>query len=157
MKRLLRLTTLLAVVLTAVSCEKNPSDVVPTLEVTANNISGIWQLSEWSGHTLEEGTYVYLEITRRNQLFTIYDNLDSFSAVKSTGRYNIITDDEHGAVIRGQYDYGKGDWRHRYIIRDLTKSSMTWVALDDADDISVYVRCDAIPEEILAELPADED
>ncbi len=47
------------------------------------------------------------------------------------------------------YDYENGDWSHRYIIRDLYSDRMTWIATDDAGNVSVYVRCDGIPQEIL--------
>lgn len=155
MKNLLRLTAFIAIAVAAVSCEKTTEIPEPMLEVTANNISGIWKLAEWSGGTLEEGSYVYMELTRRDQEMTIYQNLDSFSARRITGRYNIEVDEDLGvSVIRGQYYYGNGDWRHRYIVSELRANRMTWIAKDDADDISVYERCDAIPEEILAELPA---
>lgn len=153
MKRLFRLTTLLAMMLAAVSCEKKSNEIAePVLDVTANNISGVWKLTQWSGGTLRDGTYVYIELTRRDQEFTIYQNTDSFSARKITGYYNIETDEELGAVIRGIYNYGNGDWRHRYIVRNLTRYSMTWIAKDDADDVSVYERCEAVPDEILAEI-----
>lgn len=159
MKHLLRLTTLLAIVLATVSCNKTPETTEPSLDVTANNISGIWKVSEWSGKALDEGTYVYIEFTRRDQLFTMYDNLTSFSAHKSTGRYNLYIDEEFGAIIRGEYDFARGDdksWAHRYIIQDLKKDKMIWIAKDDLDDITVYERCDAIPAEILAEISDNE-
>ena len=156
MKNVLRIL-LAAMALTAVSCSKEKAQVEPVLDVTANNISGIWTLAEWSGGTLADGTYVYVEFTRRDQLFTIYDNIGSFSARRRTGRYNITLDESLGAaVIRGQYHYGTGDWQHHYIITGLTAGQMTWTAMDDPEDVSVYRRCAEIPAEILAELPADE-
>ena len=157
MKHLLRLTTIVAIVLAAVSCEKKSETAEPWLAVTSNNISGIWKLAEWNGNKPAEGTYVYMEITRSDKEFTIYDNLNTFSAHKTTGRYNIVEDDVLGSVIRGMYDHGKGDWSHRYVIRNLTKESMTWIATDDATNISVYVRCTEIPAEILAETASVEE
>lgn len=151
MKKLLRFTLLMALTFAAVSCDKKDEQPEPSLDVTANNISGVWKLAEWSGTTLEEGTYVYIEFTRRDLTFTIYQNLDTFSARKLTGRYNINTDEELGAIIRGRYDYGTGDWAHRYIVRNLKADRMTWIATDDPEDISVYERCEAVPEEILAD------
>lgn len=158
MKHLLKVTIVLATILAAISCEKKidvPEE--PLLDVTANNISGIWKVAEWNGHSLEEGTYVYIEFTRRDQTFTIYQNTDSFIARKITGRFNITEDEEFGAIIRGQYDYGNGDWRHRYIVRELKKSTMTWIAKDDVDDITVYERCDEIPADILAQTHHNEE
>ena len=148
MKKFLRWTAVLAMMLAAVSCEKNKELPESLLEVTANNISGAWKLTEWSGHAMEEGMYVYIEFTRRDQRFTIYQNQDSFLTRKIEGYYNITTDEVLGAVIRGQYDYN-GDWRHRYVVRNLTAKSMTWIATDNPADISVYERCDAVPDDIM--------
>lgn len=152
MKNLLRWTIVLTIMLAVISCSKdNETPAEPLLDVTANNISGIWRLVEWNGNNMNNGTYVYIEFTRRDQRFTIYQNQDSFMARKIGGDYNITTDESLGAVIRGRYDYGNGDWRHRYIVRNLTSSSMTWIAVDDSDDISLYERCEAVPEDIIAE------
>ena len=135
--------------LALVGCRKQPAETPePLLDVTANNLSGIWKLTGWSSHTPAEGTYVYIEFTRRDQLFTIYQNLDSFSERTITGRYHIELDEELGAVIRGQYDYGRGDWAHRYVVNVLTQGTMIWTATDDAGDISYYERCTALPEEL---------
>ena len=151
MRHLLRLAIVVAALLATVACKERIITSEPQLEVTANNISGVWRLASWNGAPLGEGTYVYIEFTRRDQLFTIYQNTDSFIARKITGRYNIDLDEELGAVIRGQYDYGNGDWRHRYIITNLSHQEMTWTAQDDAEDVSVYERCDAVPSEIIAQ------
>ena len=50
--------------------------------------------------------------------------------------------------IRGSYDYGAGDWAHRYIVTDFTETSMVWTAKDDRSDVQVFVRCDGIPDEV---------
>lgn len=153
MRRFLSLSLLAVLLLTAFKCEKIEDVPEPELEVTANNIAGTWVLAEWNGGTPAEGTYVYLEFTRRDQLFTMYDNIGSFSARRRTGRFNITIDEKLGsAVIRGQYDYGAGDWQHRYVVTGLTGKSMTWTAVDDPADVSVYHRCDGIPQEILDEI-----
>ena len=67
---------------------------------------------------------------------------------KLTGRFAIETDEELGAIIYGNYDYSAGDWQHRYIVTDFSKTQMIWTAKDDRSDISVYERCDGIPEDI---------
>lgn len=144
--------------LAAVSCSKERDNAEPVLDVTAHTISGVWRLDEWSGGKPAEGTYVYVEFTRRDQLFTIYDNMGSFSARRRTGRYNITVDDALGAaVIRGLYDYSAGDWQHRYIVTGLTAGQMTWTAVDDPDDVSVYRRVESVPQDILDQLPATEE
>jgi hypothetical protein len=135
----------------AVSCDRNDmtEPQVEYLDVNANNISGKWELVEWNGNALTEGTYVFMEIVRNDRTFKIYQNLDSFSDVPHvvSGSYYIETDPELGAIIRGVYDHDSGDWAHRYIIKDLTASEMTWVAKDDPDYIQKYVRVETIPVE----------
>lgn len=97
---------------------------------------------------LAQGSYVYIEFIRKDQKYVMYQNLDSFGARKLTGRFAIETDEELGAIIYGNYDYSAGDWQHRYIVTDFSKTQMIWTAKDDRSDISVYERCDGIPEDI---------
>lgn len=135
----------------AVSCDKNentePQEIY--LDVNANNISGKWELVEWNGASLTSGTYVYLDIVRNDRTFKMYQNLDSFNNVPHvvSGSYYIETDPELGAIIRGSYNHDSGDWAHRYIIKDLTATKMTWVAKDDQDFVQKFVRVDSIPVE----------
>ena len=132
----------------AVSCDKTGLDHEPVyLEVNANNISGHWQLVEVNGKAFNEGTYVYIDIVRNDRTYTIYQNTDGFkdSARILTGSYYIETDPELGAIIRGNYDHDSGDWKHRYIIKDLTADQMVWVAKDAADYVQKYKRVDVIP------------
>lgn len=144
-------SALVALSFFAVSCDRNDmtEPQVEYLDVNANNISGKWELVEWNGNALTAGTYVFMEIVRNDRTFKIYQNLDSFSDVPHvvSGSYYIETDPELGAIIRGVYDHDSGDWAHRYIIKDLTASEMTWVAKDDPDYIQKYVRVETIPVE----------
>lgn len=152
MKNFLKSTLLLLFAATAFTgCEKDKSYEDPGLEVSLYNISGTWKLASWNnGAELTEGSYVYLELAYRDgNTFTIYQNLDSFGPRRITGSYNLYTDESLGSVIRGMYDYENGDWTSRYIIRDLYADRMTWIATDDAGNVSQYVRCDGIPQEIL--------
>lgn len=130
----------------SVSCEKTPEEIV-YLEVNANNISGQWQLVEWNGVSLSDGTYVYLDIVRNDRTYVMYQNVNSFPHLPAivTGSYHIENDPESGAVIRGIYDHDAGDWSHRYIITDLTATEMTWTAKDDRNYVQKYVRVDSIP------------
>lgn len=151
MKHLLKFTLLLMFAVSFASCEKDNSYQDPGLEVTPYNISGTWKLDSWNnGASLAEGSYVYLELEYRDGYrFTIYQNLDSFGPRRITGDYALYTDDALGTVIRGMYDYENGDWTSRYIISDLFSDRMTWTATDNAENVSVYGRCDGIPQEIL--------
>ena len=118
------------------------------LEVNTNNISGKWELVEWNGAPMAEGTYVYMDI-ERGKTYTMYQNLDSFSNIPHviTGSYNLATDPELGAIIRGSYDHDNGDWAHRYIIRDLYDNEMLWVAKDNPAFTQKFARIASIPVE----------
>jgi hypothetical protein len=140
---------LMLAVCLASSCDKNGLDDTQEvyLEVNANNISGKWELVEANGSALVEGMFVYLEIVRNDRTFTLYQNHNGFvdDARIMTGSYNLDTDPELGAIIRGVYDHDSGDWDHRYIIKDLTATKMTWIAKDDPSYIQVFSRIDSIP------------
>ena len=148
MKKILILLSIIT--LSAVSCGKiimtEPEDA-PQLEVNAHNISGQWELVEWNGEYLAEGTYVYLDIVRNDKTYTMYQNMDSFTNVPHviTGSYHLSTDVELGAIIRGTYDHDSGEWSHRYNIQSLTANEMFWVATDDLSFSQKFVRVDAIP------------
>lgn len=148
MKRIITLLIAMAAALMLSACDPNDlSQPVTYLEVNAHNISGTWELAEWNGTALAEGTYVYLDIVRNDRTYTMYQNLDTFKDVPHilTGSYFIETDPEYGAVIRGNYDHDSGDWAHRYIVRNLTENEMTWIAKDDETSVQKFVRVDSIP------------
>ena len=146
MKKLLKGAFLaLMAVVTMTACSDEEPYQEPTLDVTPNNIAGSWRLASWSGGELAEGGYVYIDFVRADRTFTLYQNVDSQQLRTITGSYYIETDAELGAVIRGSYDYGKGDWTNRYIVTDLTDERMVWTAKNNANDVSVYVRAE-LPE-----------
>jgi hypothetical protein len=141
MKRIFRLFVLaMMATAVAVSCNDKEDYVEPTLDVTPNNIAGCWSLDSWSGGELSEGSYVYIDFVRADKTYTLYQNIDSQYMRAITGHYFIYTDDEKGAIIRGNYDYGNGDWSHRYVVTELTEGRMVWTALDNPADVSVYIR-----------------
>lgn len=141
MKRIFRLFVLaIMVTAVAVSCNDKDEYVEPTLDVTTNNIAGCWVLDSWSGGELNESSYVYIDFVRADKTYTLYQNIDSQYMRTITGHYFIYTDDEKGAIIRGNYDYGNGDWAHRYVVTELTKDRMVWTALDNPADVSIYLR-----------------
>ena len=148
MKRILNLIMFLSA-FAAVSCELVEDGGIqePLLEVNANNISGKWQLMQWNESSLNDDTYVYIDIVRNDRTYTMYQNIDSFKDVphKITGSYYLEVDPAVGAVIRGNYDHDSGDWAHRYIITDLTRSHMVWTAKDDPTFIQIWNRVDSIP------------
>lgn len=148
MKKILSLISIIALAFSFASCEKEENNAQPQqLEVNAHNISGKWELVQWSGNPMAEGTYVYLDIVRNDKTYTMYQNMDSFSNVPHviTGSYVLSTDVEQGAIIRGSYDHDCGEWSHRYIIKSLTVDEMIWVATDDASFTQTYIRVNSIP------------
>lgn len=123
------------------SCEKESGVSNEYLDVTPNNISGVWRVESFdNGVELNENTYRYIEFKRKDKSFVSYDNLGSMEVQKRSGRFDITTDG--AAVIRGQYNFGQGDWEHSYYVRDLTKERMVWVAIDDESLVTVYVRAE---------------
>lgn len=150
MKKCLKLIVLALFVGFSSACDDSSEPYVePQLEVTPNNLAGSWQLVAYDGEVaLGEQSYLYINFVRKDRTFTMYDNLESFTTRVTTGSYNITTDEELGAILRGNYDYGVGDWNHRYVVKSLTATAMTWVAQDNPALISTYVRCE-IPSEIL--------
>jgi hypothetical protein len=133
----------------AVGCSEPDNNGVVYLDVTPNNIKGAWRMVSYdNGVKLPEGGYYYIVFDRAERTFVTYDNLGSIGAYKNSGRYDIVTDG--AAVIRGYYDFGRGDWEHEYYVRNLTTDSMVWVAVDDESVRQVYERTE-LPEELTEE------
>ena len=152
MKSIFKLMILAALSCSFSACSNDDEPTVPTLEVTTANLNGTWQLAEWNGQPLAEGVYCYIVFNRREQTFEMYQKFDSMYARYITGSFSIEKDPYLGSVISGVYDYGNGEWNHEYIVTDLLASgSMVWTAKDDETDVNKYVRCDEVPEEIVAE------
>ena len=149
MKRIISLIAVIALSAAVISCDKKDlSELQPVqLEVNAHTISGQWQLLKWNGEELAEGTYVYLDIVRNDKTYTMYQNMDSFTDVPHvlTGSYFLYTDEELGAIIRGNYDHDGGEWAHRYSITNLTENEMYWVSTDNPSFTQQFIRVDNIP------------
>ena len=132
MKNIFKLTALAVFLCCLISCDDD-EPIIPTLEVTPANLNGTWELSEWNGTPLAEGTYCYI-----------------------TGSFSIKNDPYLGAVISGEYDFGNGEWNNKYIVTDLLESgSMIWTAKDNENDVNKYIRCEKVPENIIAEAKVD--
>lgn len=74
MKNILNLMALFAFVLCCVSCDDDEKAEIPTLPVTAANLNGTWQLAEWNGQPMTEGTYCYITFNRRELTFEMYQS-----------------------------------------------------------------------------------
>ncbi len=141
------MVSLVAMIVAACSNEAHVGNEY--LDVTPNNISGVWSMVSYdNGEPLAEDTYYYIVFDRAERRFESFNNLNSSEAHKRSGRYDIYTD--RAAIIRGMYDFGQGDWEHQYYVRDLTKNRMVWVAVDDESLVQVYVRA-TLPEWIPTE------
>lgn len=146
MKKIVKFAMVMVVAAVVAACTKPDNNGLVFLDVTPNNISGVWRMDSYdNGVKLPEGCYYYIVFDRADRTFVTYDNLGSMEAYKNSGRYDIVTDG--AAVIRGIYDYGRGDWEHEYYVRNLTNDSMVWVATDDESVKQVYVRA-SLPEEL---------
>ena len=149
MKKITKFAMALIVAIAAFACSKEGNRGAEYLEVTYNNIAGVWSLQSFdNGVELGEGTYRYIVFDRKERRFVSYDNLGSMSQVKRSGRFDIYTDG--AAIIRGVYDFGQGDWEHRYYVRNLTNERMEWVATDNENVVMVYIRAE-LPEWIESE------
>ena len=69
MKNIFNLIALFAFVLCFTSCDDDEKTDIPTLPVTPANLNGTWQLAEWNGQSLAEGTYCYITFNRKEQTF----------------------------------------------------------------------------------------
>ena len=148
--RRILLFILFPALLMAVSCTEKPLEVIEYLEVNSNTISGNWQLDSWKGSALAEGTEMYIKFVRNDQTYRMWQTMDSFSGIPHyvTGEFNITMDVISGAVISGKYDNDEGLWQHSYMVKDLTATEMTWVAVDDPDFVQHFIRVESIPYEI---------
>ena len=158
MKNIFKLMALFAFVLCFASCDDDEDTALPTLPVTAANLNGLWQLAEWNGQPLAEGTYCYIKFNRKELTFEMYQKFDSMYARHITGHFSFENDPYLGYIISGEYDFGNGDWNNDYIVTDLLESgSMIWTAKDDDNDVSKYVRCEKVPASIIEEAKVDKD
>lgn len=143
----------------AVSCSTKDDMGSDVFEVNYINVAGTWQLS--TGGNITKGTepYVYLVLNRkpdedRDNLRTweSWDNLGSSFSKHTEGIYSIVSDEDYTPIIKGYYDHGIGInlWGHEYYVTELSSDRMVWTAVDDKDIVSVFVRCDSVPEDIVA-------
>lgn len=150
MKTLFRMMALFMLLIGFTACEDD-EETVSTLEVNYANLNGTWQLAEWNGKPLAEGTYCYITFVRKDKTYKLYQKFDSMYARCVTGTFTVENDDYLGYIISGDYDL-KGEWANSYIVTDLLPSgSMIWTVKDDYNDVSKYVRCDGVPSNILEE------
>lgn len=147
MKKFLKMTLLATVLAVVASCDKTEANSETYLTLSPVNLEGIWELTEWNGLPLADGTFAYMEFTRQSKEFTSYSNLNTTDVVTSvrTGRYDIY----EGDVLFGLFYYQDYEgWDHKYIVSELTNDRMVWTAEDDDDEVRVYSRVDSLPDGI---------
>lgn len=145
--------TLLFAALTLCSCNRTePDQSEQLLDLTPTTLEGLWMLESFDGgKKLAEGNFVYIEFARSDRSYTLYQNVGSMYTQTMHGNYFIEIDPELGAIIRGNYgtdEYNFFDWSHRYIV-EMRADSMRWIAKDDPENVSVYIRVDTLPEWIV--------
>lgn len=152
-KTIFRLMVLCLLVPGLNACSSDDDEVLqPWLDVTPANIAGTWKLTEWNNSSVAQGTYCYIVFERRDRTYKMYQKFDSMYPRYITGEYSIEKDDDDNYVISGTYDYGNGLWNNSYIVTELLASgSMKWTVKGNADDVSRYERCNAVPDDILEE------
>lgn len=149
MKNILKMAMMLLFVCSFTACSDDENPEPQSLEVTPNNISGIWRLEELNGEAVPEGTFCYIEYVRSDRTFTIYQKFDSMYPRCITGVYSIEKDPYKGYILSGEYDYGMGEWNNDYIVTSLYETTMTLAADNETGEISKYERCDKVPSDIL--------
>ena len=156
MRNIFKLFAVLGLFLCLSSCEKE-SVVEPALDVTPANLDGTWKLSEWNGQEMDENTYCYVVFHRKDKTFEMYQKFDSMYARYITGTFYIELDPYLGYVIGGYYDFDNGEWNNEYIVTDLLQSgSMVWT-VKNGEEVTKYVRCDAVPQQIIDEAKVSEE
>ena len=137
-------------VLTGVFACSPDEDLTPqSLDVTPNNISGVWKLAERNGIALPEGVYCYMQFVRRDRTFTMYQKFDSMYPRRLTGSFEITKDEYKGYILSGKYDYGAGNWNNSYLVTSLFEDFMVLTADTENGDVCKYVRCNELPAEIV--------
>lgn len=154
MKNFLKTTAILLVAFCFCACSNESDDFAPqSLEVTPNNISGYWVLSEYNGMEIPEGVFCYVEYIRKDRKFVMYQKFDSMYPRRITGVYSIEKDKYGRAILDGTYDYsmGDGEWNNRYFVTELLENRMVLTADSENADVCIYVRCNEIPSDVIEE------
>ena len=150
MKTLYRILIMTVLFIGISSCSDDEDIQDASLELTYANLHGTWRLDNWNGQGEEENWYCYITFDRKEHTFVMYQRFGSMVSEKITGSFEIEYDENLECnILAGEYDYGQGEWIQKYIVSELKESTMTWLVKGDDTDISKYVRCDKIPEDIL--------
>ena len=130
MKNLFKNIAIFFVVFSFAACSNDDVDFAPkSLEVTPHNISGYWMLTEHNGQKIPQGLFCYVEYIRKDRKFVMYQKFDSMYPRRITGVFSIEN--------------------NKYFVTELLESSMILTADSENAEISKYIRCNEIPEDII--------
>jgi hypothetical protein len=150
MKNLFKNIAIFFVVFSFAACSNDDVDFAPkSLEVTPHNISGYWKLTEHNGQKIPQGLFCYVEYIRKDRKFVMYQKFDSMYPRRITGVFSIEKDKYGKYILSGKYDYGMGEWNNKYFVTELLESSMILTSDSENAEISKYIRCNEIPEDII--------
>lgn len=148
MKNIFKLMLLLVMALPFQACQDDDDKGGTKLDVTPNNIAGVWKLQSWSGSD-DFSAEIYLELIRKDKLFNLYEKgLGTMYPHVSNGTFTLSKDYHKGDIITIKYDVPTEVHKNNYIITALDSAKMVWV-LDGTTDTSVYERVDEVPAEFL--------
>ena len=144
--RLLLSVTLMLGAISTMSCEKPaplPSD--EKVAVTYYNIDGCWELSQLNGRPLQENTYLYIEFSRGDHSYQMWDNLNSMYGVCTTGTFYITEEEDGTYTLMGNYDHGAGEWSSDYKVEMFDMDRMQWRSKTTGECLD-FTRIASIPE-----------
>lgn len=144
------LISLLFLLCACSSNEEEPAE--QPIAVTYATVAGTWQLTQYYGKPLPNGTYLYMVLDRKEHIVQLYSNLNSAYTILREGTYTIDGDDYYGHTISGSYGVLAGDWQHIYNVALYQSGYMQWTAKDDATYQQVFTRIDAVPQSVLDEV-----
>lgn len=112
-----------------VSCvqKQEPEQKPVYIDVSPYNIKGEWQLVQLDGKDLLSGMSMRITFNT-DETYEMWSNEDTSKEKHTTGDYQVYTDPELGAVIRGDYDYINEYWNRSYVVK-LTADTMLWTSL----------------------------
>ena len=130
-----------ATMLLAVSCSKTAPETTQYLEVNASNLHGDWELVSIKGQPLEEGASFRINFNRSGEEFKIWNAMNSIpsSYDYSEGTFKLDDDPELGTYIRGIDNAGE-EWGDLYVIKELTRTDMTWVGVNNPSFVQTFSR-----------------
>ena len=95
--------------------------------INIDNLTGTW--------VNKKDTTIGMSIVKRNGSYTFQTGASTF-----VGEFNLQISENDEIIIVGSADQNNNEWKHRYILQELTATTMKWVAIDDKSIIYEYIR-----------------